>query len=434
MPSVFYRTKDGKVVRRVYRSVADLDAMLQNVVKGTATTHYTDRELEEMIQKKKDAQLSEALSREEAEARALELAENAPGGGSGLRQSTKAMQTARRIRDECAKYSGGLAGFLPWVGPVVRGVMATAGSVLTTNLAADIEQASLTKAQADLATLRGAYLDYQATLREEWLAQKETKRLWSVCNGQVIRNTDSKTAKEYAELNGIELPDKAAVVAQIQASMPADTEGAARQNEYLQEQIDRLAQENENLREEMAELRARADAANTVTNAKENGLDVLVPVTEEEKEQKADHSTAKVLIASVGTFLATQGLKPQIRQAALALSRDLYNDVVGWKWHASTKLKRQREYERLLAMHDEVKAEEQDTAAKRQKLGQELMDRLEAIRGKVLAAPWNAIHKKVNSWGLMTDKGGETFSTLKRAVEALEGAANNPKSPYHKAQ
>ncbi len=434
MPSVFYKQSDGKVVRRVYRSIADLDAMLQNVVKGTATNHYTDRELEEMIQRKQDEKLADATSKAAAEARALELAQNSPRGGSDLRQSTKAMQTARKIRDECAKYSGGLLLFVPGIGNLARMIAANVTGYLTSNAGADIDQASLTKAQADLALLRGNYLDYQAALREEWLAQKETKRLWSVCNGQVIRNTDSNTAREYAELNGIELPDKAAVVAQIQSGMPAATEGAARQNEYLQEQIDQLAQENQNMREEMAELRARADAANTVSNVKENGLEVMVAVTDDEKAQKSDHGSAQALLAAIAAFMVSAAVKPTIKKMAGQIARDIYSDVVGWKWKASTKDKYQREFARLQALQAEAVQEESQNAQERQRIGQALMDRMEAIRGRVLAAPWNAIFKKINSWGLMTDRGGETFSSLSRAVAALEGAANNPRSPYHKAQ
>jgi hypothetical protein len=401
MASVFYRSARtdggvgyGPVVRRVYRDISELEAMLQAVVRSTSRSDYSAAELQEMI----------------AEKRRILADKQDPSGDGNTANKLDAAIT--RAKYYLVRWQGKAA-------DVLTMGLASAYADWSSAYADDKENAEL---EYKIERVRSAWQAIQDDLRNEWLAQKKTERLTKLFADGAPINVELQANAMLQQMTAEEKRAEARWMKDQLAQALALAQSAAAGNALVAAELDRMKAENEALRAQIAQRRETAASTNTVTNLKAD-INNFTPATPEQAAHHAANKGEASALQETGKWLMKNAANPSVKKAAGAVTTALVAAYVTPKLYAQKKYATAQELDRLKAQDDDYVAKGEATAAERQRKGQELVDRLTAIRGLVKRANWDTVFGRVESWGLMTNRHGDTYSDLDGLVTTLEKVA-----------
>jgi hypothetical protein len=268
-------------------------------------------------------------------------------------------------------------------------------------------------------------------LREEWLAQKNTARLFELVTGEVRKNINLQAEMALQDADRAAVAPAVVAIADTIATAPSA--GAA--NAALEARLAQLEASNEQLRQNLEQRDAEAAVKNTVTTVKTASIDLLVPTTKEEKENhESSRGWVGPLTAAVAAFAIKQGANPAAKAMAKKLANDLYQGAIGFKFKADNRAKYEARWAEIQAKDGQATTAADGTARERQQQGAALKARLEALENHphMLRSYWTKAFGRVESWGLGTNKSGDTLGGLTKMVGALEAGVTNPRSPFYK--
>lgn len=148
MPSVYYTRADGVIIRRVYRSIDELEATLAATVRGTSTLDFTQEDLEERLAAKRKA-----------------LRETGKAPGSTL--SYSGLAVLRRVENWFLKGTAQVAS------TYMVGLLGAYQDYVNAKVA-NGEEAQLDEL---LGQIRDEWQRYQSALASLWFAQRAENRL-----------------------------------------------------------------------------------------------------------------------------------------------------------------------------------------------------------------------------------------------------------------
>jgi hypothetical protein len=386
--SVYYRRADGKVIRRVYNSLAELNEKLQSVVRGTSRSDFSQLELEERIAAK------------EKELHALPMAPNEPGAHSSRAGSKLNYRVGKLL-------TGMLPGFLA---DAFQSELDSLKRVL------ELDAASLdVKFDRELALVNHYWKVSQDALRTEWEAQEASVRLEQDAEGALAYNVQAKILFDLQNASTDELKAEIAqqrrafaAIADLQAKVAA---------------LEAVKSENASLRAQIAARNEQARSVNTVTNIKANP-DALVPTTVAQVKNKEENSG---WLKEYGTAVAAFGLsvaaKPAMKRAVGTLATSATKRYLTVGLDAERKAEYMRRLEELKAESASGQAKIEENVAQRQAKAQELIARMDAVKSWISADNYAKICSRCRSWGLGTNRSGDTYSSLLRFVVSAEAVA-----------
>lgn len=409
MSSIYY-LKDGKVIRRVYKSLSELSTELRDMVEASrsAGSPYEQAELENKIQA--------------AQARFdnLEAAINATGAYAGRRREGV---TWIRMKNFLIRYAGAAPNALTMgLLPALEKYQDLRGSVDKT--AEEIEQQEM--------LMLTEWKAYQVRLAAEWKTYQVIDRRTEEVTGKIVQLGKLKARVDLdTAATATKATAKAAAVAfqnEVKAA-PADAK--------LDLVLARLASVEADLAASRSELTARnqqANEVNTVATVKEQGMEALVPKTPEQKQNVAAFAVwAGGMIGMLKELVGRPALNRTVRTSAGKLTTDIYNKMLGMDMKAENKVAFEKRYAELTGQ--QTKFEQKAAADEQNKMvnGQALAARMEALQGQhLLESARTRVIAAIESWGLGRNKSGATYYSLTKLVEQMEAANKNPRSKFYK--
>lgn len=390
--SVFFRREDGRVIRRVYNSLAELNEKLRAVVRGTTLGDYSQGELAERIANKERA------------LREIEQAPNEPGA--------KTARLGSKLNYRAGKL---LTGLLP-------GVVADtfAAELDSLKRVLEMDDASLErKYDEELGLVNRYWKSSQDTLRSEWEAQEASVRLEVAAEGMIAYNVQAKILYDLQNASSDEMRKE---IAQQRAAFAAIADLQAKVAA-----LDTVRAENAQLKAQIAARNQEARATNTVTNIKANP-DALVPTTPKALANKEENSGwLKDFSIAAGSFALSVAAKPALKRAVGTLATSATKRYLTVGLDAERKFEYTQRLEELKAEAAGGIAKEEETNAQRQAKAQELIARLDLIKAWISADNYKKIYSRCRSWGLGTNRSGDTYSSLLRFVVSAENIAAKEK-------
>ena len=395
MPAIFYQNADGKVIRRVYRSEYDLRGIQRSIANGTSRTDLSAADVQDRI----DAATYRVASDP-----------GPPGKSSSLRRKEA--------------WLTGLYYFVKRNVSTAAGYLNLSQDVLAWRAAKDVD-AEVARLEELAETARLSWVRYQEELRQKWLLGNENERLVQQYNDRVPLTVAQASALRFdmvtrEQMNVEVARAKDEFAARVEAAQTPEA-----QNALLVASLAALKTELADMKQTIAARNAAADENNTVTNLKEAGVEAFVPKTAVEKAHHDANKQEASAMQETLAYLKKNAANPAVKKAAGALTTAFIGAYVTPKLYARKKVDTAREIERLKAEDAAYVAKGEATAQQRQAKGQDLMDRMAAIRGQVLEKNWQQVYGWIESWGLMTEKHSYSFSDLEKFVTGLEDAVNN---------
>lgn len=411
--TIFYRRKDGKVVRRVYRTLAELEEIQRNVVLGISRLDYSAQEIAERIQRKQE--LLDSL-RENA-------TPDMPIGKPWVSKKNKLRRVMSALEAIPLSADNAL------LGGQVQALFARWGMGGEASTEAHLD--------ADLEHAAGLLKQWQAELRKEWTAQNTLERLTQKYAAGVPVNLEMQEAADLQRLGVEEFQRRKEADLNefgdlINQQPTADAKVATAEALIAQQK-----QEIAELRHKLAVINQNSAMTNTPAALIANGFQTYTPRTPEEAanvqtnagfwNELVDGAKKVVSVANETGLSEWAGKRvTKLGDKALGQIGKAGGDYVAAEMKAEAKFNYQQRLAKLEADVQKVVQDDQLSKQERLSKAQALKDVLLTLEGQVNKKQWQQAYGWLHAWAL--DTGRNTYSEIKAAIQQMSDGVDNPRS------